>query len=302
MFRFRFRMLVCTISIAGASLNAAHADEDDVLICSPEAQPAALSTGAIDSISGALTIPVRVYAEAAEPIDGVDDYRGDEGFFSVSDAGLLPPGFVPPPAQADIRFDFVTFAIGGQSANLWYWNPAAQPTMQFAPASGGQSLSLRKSPTQFFNATVTGADLDVPGFVIDRTSSAGALHKHLTIVIDDADTDLGTPVPMGVYVAALQLSHSGGAAELIIEVINGGMGSAGDAATDQAVTFFESLLSPCPADVNGNGAVDLSDLALLLANFGTLSGATPDNGDLDADGDVDLSDLAALLSAFGTTC
>jgi hypothetical protein len=35
---------------------------------------------------------------------------------------------------------------------------------------------------------------------------------------------------------------------------------------------------------------------------GTLSGATPADGDLDGDADVDLTDLALLLAAFGTTC
>ncbi len=58
---------------------------------------------------------------------------------------------------------------------------------------------------------------------------------------------------------------------------------------------------PCPGDLDGDGQRDLSDLATLLANFGT-TGATPDQGDIDGDGDVDLSDLATLLSFFGTPC
>ncbi len=60
--------------------------------------------------------------------------------------------------------------------------------------------------------------------------------------------------------------------------------------------------APCPGDLNGDHAVDLSDLTALLAHFGTTSGATAADGDMDADGDVDLSDLTGLLSAFGTTC
>ncbi|MBI5864418.1 MAG: hypothetical protein HZB38_07915 [Planctomycetes bacterium] len=55
-----------------------------------------------------------------------------------------------------------------------------------------------------------------------------------------------------------------------------------------------------PSDLNGNGTCDLTDLAVLLSNFGTLSDATQNMGDTDGDGDVDLSDLAALLSDFGT--
>jgi hypothetical protein len=32
------------------------------------------------------------------------------------------------------------------------------------------------------------------------------------------------------------------------------------------------------------------------------SGASYEDGDLDGDGDVDLADLAALLGVYGTTC
>ncbi|GMU84101.1 MAG: hypothetical protein AMXMBFR47_39710 [Planctomycetota bacterium] len=59
---------------------------------------------------------------------------------------------------------------------------------------------------------------------------------------------------------------------------------------------------PCTGDINGDGEVDLRDLATLLSNFGTPYGATPVDGDTDDDHDVDLSDLATLLSNFGSNC
>jgi|GEM_PF-5218986 len=59
---------------------------------------------------------------------------------------------------------------------------------------------------------------------------------------------------------------------------------------------------PCPGDFNGDGEVGLSDLAILLANYGTPSGALYEDGDFDEDGDVDLSDLAGLLGYYGETC
>jgi hypothetical protein len=62
------------------------------------------------------------------------------------------------------------------------------------------------------------------------------------------------------------------------------------------------VLITCPGDLDHDGEVTLSDLALLLSNYGTSAGATPDEGDMDCDGDVDLADLAALLSVYGTTC
>jgi len=58
---------------------------------------------------------------------------------------------------------------------------------------------------------------------------------------------------------------------------------------------------PCVGDLDGDGDVDLSDLAELLAHYG-MTGMTPEQGDLDGDGDVDLSDLAELLANYGTIC
>ncbi len=60
----------------------------------------------------------------------------------------------------------------------------------------------------------------------------------------------------------------------------------------------------CTADIDGSGncLVGLNDLAQLLGNYGTTSGASHDDGDLDGDGDVDLSDLAALLGQYGDDC
>jgi len=58
----------------------------------------------------------------------------------------------------------------------------------------------------------------------------------------------------------------------------------------------------CPGDLDGDADVDLSDLAILLANYGETSGMSYEDGDLDFDGDVDLTDLAALLAVYGTSC
>lgn len=57
---------------------------------------------------------------------------------------------------------------------------------------------------------------------------------------------------------------------------------------------------PCPGDLDADGDVDITDLSILLSQFGTTG--TGLSGDLDADGDVDITDLATLLSAFGTIC
>ena len=55
-----------------------------------------------------------------------------------------------------------------------------------------------------------------------------------------------------------------------------------------------------PGDLNGDCVVDLSDLQVLLANYGQAGG--PSEGDLDSSGFVDLVDLQALLAVYGTSC
>jgi len=58
----------------------------------------------------------------------------------------------------------------------------------------------------------------------------------------------------------------------------------------------------CCGDIDRDRDIDLTDLAQLLANYGTTSEASYSDGDLDGDDDVDLEDLAELLSVYGTDC
>jgi hypothetical protein len=58
----------------------------------------------------------------------------------------------------------------------------------------------------------------------------------------------------------------------------------------------------CFGDLDGDDDVGLSDLGVLLGNYGMTSAANYASGDLDGDGDVDLSDLSALLAVYGATC
>lgn len=57
----------------------------------------------------------------------------------------------------------------------------------------------------------------------------------------------------------------------------------------------------CPADINGNGAIEVSDVLLVLSDFGCASGCNPAT-DLDGDGSITVADVLAVLSAFGENC
>lgn len=61
-----------------------------------------------------------------------------------------------------------------------------------------------------------------------------------------------------------------------------------------------AVLTPIwqPADLTGDCHVSVQDLLLVLVNFGSPLGTFP-QGDVDGDGEVDLTDLAILLSHWG---
>lgn len=62
--------------------------------------------------------------------------------------------------------------------------------------------------------------------------------------------------------------------------------------------------APCPGDANNDRVVDLADLSILLSSFGFCTGNPSYNPDADFDvsGCVDLGDLGIELAYFGTSC
>jgi len=58
-------------------------------------------------------------------------------------------------------------------------------------------------------------------------------------------------------------------------------------------------VSLCPLDLNNNGAIEVSDLLIILSDFGCTSGCI---GDVNGDGIVTVSDILNILSSFGEPC
>jgi hypothetical protein len=55
----------------------------------------------------------------------------------------------------------------------------------------------------------------------------------------------------------------------------------------------------CAEDLNGNGMIEVSDVLLLLGDFGCTDNCT---ADVDGDGSVGVSDVLLLLAAYGEDC
>ena len=62
------------------------------------------------------------------------------------------------------------------------------------------------------------------------------------------------------------------------------------------ITANPTLNASCPSDFNGDGVVDVNDLLLLIAAWGSCD-ACPE--DLNSDGVVDVNDLLLVISAWG---
>jgi len=70
--------------------------------------------------------------------------------------------------------------------------------------------------------------------------------------------------------------------------------------TDLAPNQTLTAISPCLADIDRNGIVDLDDLNALLTTYGqTVPRMT--GADLNANGEIDIEDLATLLALFATS-
>ena len=55
----------------------------------------------------------------------------------------------------------------------------------------------------------------------------------------------------------------------------------------------------CPADIDGSGAVNAIDLAIVIGYWGTDGGKDYPQADIDGSGEIDGADLAALLGSWG---
>jgi len=110
-----------------------------------------------------------------------------------------------------------------------------------------------------------------------------------------ADLDGGTNSLVGA-VFGLQGGLAGSPPTLFA---GGFFSTAGGVAAARVAAWVGCATPPCPGDFDGDGAVGLGDLALLLANYGV---GAPAAGDIDGDSDVDLSDLTLFLSLYGSTC
>lgn len=149
------------------------------------------------------------------------------------------------------------------------------------------------------------ADLDLNVYFV--TTSYGDFSP-LRVVTEFVDTGVdrvyyssegGDPQSHDVYAAAIDLTSFNVPPGQIVDRVR--IFTEGPSCDPLALGV---LLSACPADIDGSGHIDLSDLALLLGAFGSAHGDANwhARADLSADGAIGLEDLAELLARFGGAC
>ncbi len=242
------------------------------------------------------------------PIDIRVNYSGGNQTYTVfNDAD--PEWFVIPiPAAAtSIVVDENSWILTTAKTNTTYVNgppkvvqASPAPGAVYAAGSGPAQVSITFSE----NVTAGASDFSVVGasagnvpftysysagnFTATLTFSAALAGDTYTVTVDDNVKSSVASIALDGEIADPSSPAS----------LPSGEGLAGG----NAAWTFTVEGATCYGDLTGDGLIDLTDLSVLLTNFGVANGATYEDGDMDGDGDVDLLDLSELLIVFGTSC
>ncbi|MCH8852183.1 MAG: right-handed parallel beta-helix repeat-containing protein [Planctomycetes bacterium] len=149
---------------------------------------------------------------------------------------------------------------------------------------GGGILNLNTATATLTNSTISG---NFSSFHGGGIANAGTL----TLINSTISGNVtGNPGGGGFWT-------SGGVLTLTQSTVCGNLPDQIDGIyTDNGGNLVADECPPCPADLDGDGAVGASDLAQVLGAWGPCEGCP---ADFDGDGDVDAADLAQLLGAWG---
>lgn len=154
-------------------------------------------------------------------------------------------------------------------------------------------------PTAYLDTLRGGESLD-PGDTVEiRWLTDNATPQNMTVSLNlslDGGTTFSTPIATDIpdtgsyFWTVPDIGTTQGRVQITA------LNSAGLTGSDASVADIVITGTPaCPGDINGDGSVDLADLNLVLANFGSAGPA----GDANGDGAVDLADLNIVLANFG---
>jgi hypothetical protein len=193
------------------------------------------------------------------------------------------PGFDAPPGT----FDPATRVGFNVLDAVKVWNGA-----EFVE-TGGETFTIR-----FFTLEVTTGEGFTPGFDLSVQSNGG-WHRHLSYFVNPEPGE-GAADP-GAYLLALEMYSTDAAvapSEPFWIVFN--HEEPVEVWTD-AIAWAEANLValPCPADLDGDGAIGFPDLLTVLAAWGACPEPPAPCADVDGDASVGFPDLLAVLAGWG---
>ena len=156
----------------------------------------------------------------------------------------------------------------------------------------------------------SGQDIPCEITNIEVTSATSCDETTNTYDLTYQVTWVGTPDTGGLSVNGTSYSTSGNILTQTVTLPADGTWTSLTATFDDEPTCTSTLgnayfgpqsCAVCPADVNNNGAIEVSDVLDVLSEFGCASGCSP-NFDLDGDDSITVADILLVLSAFGEIC
>ncbi|MFN0135658.1 MAG: M1 family aminopeptidase [Phycisphaerae bacterium] len=244
---------------------------------------------------GAITMPIDIR---------VDDANGSTTYTIWNDATtehyVIP---IPLAPTAVVLDEFNWILNGGRNPVAYVAGPPKVVQVSPAPGSvfGATSGPTQVSATFSANVTTNSASMTLrrDGIVVTPASQG---YNNVTFT---RTLTFAAPLSPGSYELTVADTVTGGGIRLDGEVADALASSSLPSGDGQplgnAVVRF-TVSPPCPFDLNGDGQIGLTDLSVVLSNFGIASGATASQGDFNGDGAVDLTDLSSLLAVFGANC
>ncbi|MEQ8847810.1 hypothetical protein [Botrimarina sp.] len=256
------KLFACVLAASGAGLAPAPcaAQHADVLVFDNGGK---LGVGLYDFESQSIA-EQRVHRARFDDFYAVNN----PGFTALAGAGALPGG-------ADLGWDFLPMTVDsgahtGYESTLLYWDGTGDP--EFGPTPTDQyELSLFGRDG---SAVADGGADVVPGGVIDRTASNGAIHEHRFFFLDDNGDGLNTTLPAaGVYLLGMRVRIDGLEASDPFYYVWATPEPAVLPAIQPAAAWVEArvdtlFVDGLPGDFNGDGLVDAADYTLWRDGLG----------------------------------
>lgn len=171
----------------------------------------------------------------------------------------------------------------GAITGVW-WQESHQRAFYYTDADGMIDLAAGLEHTFTIPIAMNAAGETIILQLNEQTYETSGLVYAPASGVHDLDDCLATGVPWNIS-DVVDINESG---QILVTAC-------------QALECGTLLLTPVtPGDLNGDGAIDQSDLGTLLAHYGIPVGATYAQGDINGDGAVDQSDLGVLLSGYGS--